>query len=428
MTTDSKLTIENNTCILSSYLMDELDYILGGYGQPTVESIFNLNAFIEAYILSSNFIITKQEFDHIKITSKLLFPNGRPIFDLIAKSENLSLVGGFGNPLMQCVYVEKVDEKNEKTLENAINKFSERDADRIKKTFVLSDLYHPVESVKTFTIGFQETSIIIGEATNKPFEIVKSFYDTITNYNVQSALPFFTYKQQFNELRKKAISKEIFKTICDIQGQEIDDAENYLGGEIQAIPQLVSIVLSKAKNREDIPKVMLEIRNDFTDFRKCCENFEKVLAEAKTIKEQIDAIKEYKKFWATLVKKYTDKTSRILFRFIDMAKDSDYEKSIDGIIDTQSASDVIKDLNLGKVAGKAGILAWDKIKEKRILNKFKGVVDLWSLLEKSPSIDFQIKNIERIFNVQIDRNKLQLAKNYLQSIEKNDSRKVLPMK
>ena len=72
--------------------------------------------------------------------------------------------------------------------------------------------------------------------------------------------------------------------------------------------------------------------------------------------------------------------------------------------------------------------ALDDPKKKEIFNKFKGVVDLWSLLEKSPSIDFQIKNIERIFNVQIDRNKIQLAKNYLQSIEKSDSKKVLPMK
>lgn len=111
-----------------------------------------------------------------------------------------------------------------------------------------------------------------------------------------------------------------------------------------------------------------------------------------------------------------------------MAKESDYDKSLDNLIDTQSASEVIKDLNLGKVAGKAGILAWDKIKERRILSKFKGVTNLWSLLEKSPTIDFQIKNVERIFNIDVDRNKIQLAKSYLQSIEKNDSKKVLPQK
>lgn len=77
MTTDNKITIENNTCIISSNLLDELDYVIGGYGQPTVEFIFNFNAFVEAYILSSNFIFTHREIEHINITRSVLFPNGR---------------------------------------------------------------------------------------------------------------------------------------------------------------------------------------------------------------------------------------------------------------------------------------------------------------------------------------------------------------
>src|SRR5690606_3059693 len=168
------------------------------------------------------------------------------------------------------------------------------------------------------------------------------------------------------------------------------------------IPPLVSIVLSKSRNTNDIPDVLNQIREDFTDFRSCCEKFERTLNEAKTIKEQVEAIKDYKKFWATLVKKYSDNTSRIMFRFLDIAKESDYENALDNIIDTQSADELFKDLNMGKVAGKAGFLAWDKIKEKRILNKFKGVVNLWSLLENAPTVDSQIKDIERVFKAKID--------------------------
>jgi hypothetical protein len=424
--TEEKFKVENNTCIVSSYLIDELDYVVGGYGQPSIESLFNLNAFIEAYVLSSNFIFSTHELDHIKITSKVLFPNGRPIFELISDSKNMYVVGGIGNPIMQCVYVDKVEEKNNLTIQKAIETFQERDFERIRKTMVLSDLGTPIESVKTLTIGFGETQLIIGETTNKPFEMVKQFYDSITNYNVQNALPIFTYKQQFNELRKKAISKEIFKTICDIKGQEIKDAEAFIGGEIQALPPLVNIVLSKAKNREDIPRVMKEIRVDFTDFRICCEKFETRLNNATTIKEQIDAIKDYKVFWGTLVKKYTDKTSRIVFRFLDMAKESSYDKSLDNYMDTQNASEIIKDLNLGKVAGKAGILAWDKIKEKRILNRFKGVTDLWGLIDDTPAFDLQISNAERVFNTKIDLNRINVTREYLNAIEKTSSTTVLP--
>lgn len=432
--TDKKLTIEHNTCIISSNLLDELDFVIGGYGQPTVEFIFNFNAFVEAYILSSNFILTHREFEHINITRKVLFPNGRPIFDLILKAKNVSAISGFGDNIMQCVYVDKVENSDNETAMKAIETFCERDHERIKKNFILSDFSKPIESVKTYSVGFTgkkeefggKNQVLIGETTNKPFEIVKSFFNTITNYNVQAALPVFTYQQQFHELGKKSISKEIYKTICDIQGQNIEDAENYLGGEMQTIPPLVSIVLSKAKNREDIPKVLIEIRDDFTDFRNCCEKFEKTLNEAKTIKEQIEAIKEYKNFWATLVKKYSDKTSRIMFRFLDIAKDSDYEDALDNVIDSQSADELFKDLNMGKVAGKAGLVAWDKLKEKRILNKFKGVVNLWSLLESSPTIDKQINDIERVFNTTIDRNRVLIAKKHLETIKKTMPNSTLP--
>jgi len=352
------------------------------------------------------------------------------------KSNKVTVYSGFGDNIMQCVYVDKVPNSDNETALRAIETFCERDAERIKKNFLLSDFSKSIESVKTYSVGFSGNKeslggfnqVLIGETTNKPYEIVKSFFNTITNYNVQAALPVFTYQQQFYELGKKAISKEIYKTVCDIQGQTIEDAENYLGSELQTVPPLVSIVLSKSKDFNDIPNVLKEIREDFTDFRNCCERFEKTLNESKTIKEQVEAIKDYKNFWATLVKKYSDKTSRIMFRFLDIAKDSDYENALDNVIDSQSADELFKDLNIGKVAGKAGFLAWDKLKEKRILNKFKGVVNLWSLLENAPTVDTQIKDIERVFKVSMDRSKIQIAKKHLQAIKNAVPNNTLPSK
>lgn len=432
---DKKLTIDHNTCILSSNLLDELDYVIGGYGDPTIEFIFNFNAFVEAYVLSSNFIVPHHEIEHMSITNGVLFPNGRPVLDLISKSKRLSSVGGFGNKIMQCVFVDRVHTSNQEAAATAVETFCKRDEKRIKDNFILSDFAKNIDKVKTYSLGFagkdqpefgSKNQVLIGETTNSPFEIVETFFNTITNFNVQAALPVFTYQQQFTELGKKAISKEIYKTICDLQGQTVEDAENYLGSELQTIPPLVSIVLSKAKNRDDIPQVLKEIRDDFTDFRSCCETFEKQLNEAETIKVQVEAIKEYKKFWATLVKKYSDKNSRIMFRFLDIAKESNYENSLDNLIDGQSAEDIFKDLNMGKVAGKAGILAWDKIKEKRILNKFKGVVNLWSILENSPTVDKQINDIERVFGSPLDRQRILVAKRQLEKIKKSIPNSTLP--
>ena len=434
--TGNKLTIEHNSCMISSNLLDELDYVIGGYGKPTIEFIFNFNAFIEAYILSTNFILPDHELEHIRITQKVLFPNGRPILDLVIKTKNLTSIGGLGNKISQCVYVDKVEKNDNDTANKAVEAFCLRDVERIKRNLVLSDFSNPVDGVKTYSIGFagkdqpefgSKNQVIIGETTNKPLEIVKTFFNTITNFNVQAALPVFTYQQQFQELAKKAISKEIYRAICDIQGQTIEDAESYLGSELQAVPPLVSIVMSKSKNIADIPKALKDIRDDFTDFREGCEKFEKRLNEADTIKEQTEAIKDYKQFWATLVKKYSNKTSRIMFRFLDIAKDSNYENALDNLIDNQSADEVFKDLNMGKIAGKAGILAWDKFKEKRILNKFKGVANLWSLLENTPTIERQIKDIERVFNASLDRNRIFVAKKHLQTIKKTVPNSTLPI-
>lgn len=423
---DNKLTINHNSCIISSNLLDELDYVIGGYGKPTVEFIFNFNAFVEAYLLSSSFILTQKEFEHVNITRQVLFPNGRPIFDMLIKNKNLSAISGIGNNITQCVYVDKVERNDNETAQQAVNAFCQRDSKRIKDNFILSDFTNPIKSVKTYSVGFagkdqeefgSKNQVLIGETTNQPFEIVKSFFDTITNHNVQAALPVFTYQEQLSELNKKAVSKEIYTKLSELQGQTIQDAEKHFGTELQVIPPLVSIVLSKTKSKEKIPEILNEIRTDFTEFRICCEKFEKNLNEADTIKEQIEAVKEYKKFWAALVKKYSDESTRLMFRFLDIAKDSNYENSLDGMIDNQSVEDIFKDMNLGKVAGKAGFLAWDKIKEKRILNKFKGVVNLWSLLENSPTIGKQIKDVERVFKTSVDRNRIATAKDFLKKMK-----------
>jgi len=416
--TQEKITIEHNSCLLSSSLLDELDYFIGGYGDPSIEFIFNFNSFLESFVLSSNFILSKQEFDHINITKTTLFPNGRPVFELFNQPNiRLDIFQGLGNKLMRCIHVENIKKPSNKAVKSMIAAFAKKEPEKIKETLILSDLSTKIESVTTFNVGFGKEQMMIGETFNRPLEIVQTFFNSINNYNIQAALPVFTFKQQIEELNKKAISKDIYETLCFIQGQKVNNAEKYLGNEIQTIPPLVNIVLSKCKNREDIPKVMLEIRNDFTKYRECCEQHEKNLMEAQTVKEQLEAIDEFKEFWTVLVKKYSDGNSRLLYRFVDVAKESNIENSVENSIDSLSTESLLKDLNLVKVAGKIGGLAFDRIKQKRILNRFKGVTNLWSLIDGSPALNLQLNNIERVFDVQLDQGKLATVKKYMSEIK-----------
>ena len=119
------------------------------------------------------------------------------------------------------------------------------------------------------------------------------------------------------------------------------------------------------------------------------------------------------------MKKYADKSSRLTFQCLEAAKEAQYEKGMDDLIDGKSITEILKDLHPGKVAGKLGGLFIEKIRERKLLSRFKGVVNLWSLLENSPSIDQQIRDVERLFRVQLDRQQIQRIKARLKSIENN---------
>ena len=205
----------------------------------------------------------------------------------------------------------------------------------------------------------------------------------------------------------------------EIQNEKVEDSKKFLGGELQIIPPLVSIILSKTTSLDKLTEVICEIRDDFSNFRESCEQYEENLNNAKTIKEQILIINSYKEFWKSLVKKYGQENSKLIYRFLSIAKESDYEKSLDNTIDNLSFKDTFNDFNIGKVAGKIGFLAFDKFREKRILNRFKGVSNLFSLIENSPAINQQIKDIERIFKTEFNRKKLSNAKVYLSKIKNN---------
>ena len=408
-------------------LVDELDYVIGGYGKPNAEFIFSLNNFIESFILSSNFLISQRDIEHVQITKNILFPKGRPIFDLLLKTNKVSSISGLGNNITQCVYVDKVENSDYETAKKAIENFNSRDSKKILNNFIISDFTKKTTSVKTYSVGFTGkkeefggvNQIVIGETTNNPIEIVKSLYDNLDDTSLQVALPIFAYEEQIKTLNRKSFSKEIYTIAMEIQNEKIEDSKKFLGGELQIIPPLVSIVLSKTTSLDMLTEVICEIRDDFSNFRESCEQYEENLNNAKTIKEQINIINSYKEFWKSLVKKYGQENSKLIYRFLSIAKESDYEKSLDNTIDNISFEDTFKDFNIGKVAGKIGFLAFDRFREKRILNRFKGVTNLFSLIENSPAINQQIKDIERIFKTEFNRKKLSNAKLYLSKIKNN---------
>lgn len=56
-----------NVAYLNFSLIDELDYVIGGYGKPNQEFIFTLNSFIESYVLNDIFHFSFLEWSHFNL-------------------------------------------------------------------------------------------------------------------------------------------------------------------------------------------------------------------------------------------------------------------------------------------------------------------------------------------------------------------------
>lgn len=79
----SDIKLPYNTAYYNFGLLQDLDYVIGGYGPADHQFIFNLNSFVEAYILNEEFLVSKQEWDHHFCTTKEIFTNGKPITHLV---------------------------------------------------------------------------------------------------------------------------------------------------------------------------------------------------------------------------------------------------------------------------------------------------------------------------------------------------------
>ena len=402
------VNIEFNSTYISSNLIDELDYIIGEYDKPNVTFIYSLNAFIEAFVLNSNFYLTDKEIKHINLLSKSIFPNGRPILDLLIKHKKVSIISGIGNNIGQVTGIIKTDFSNPISYQEKINRFINEGLDTEvarEKYLKISSLNIDNVKLKYLSIGKVEDGLIALESSDTPEQFYRSFLDATSNSNLQAALPFYSYDFQITNSKNKGVSKEIIGRISNAFYNKQEELYNYFGLSNQKIPPLVNILLSQCKSISDIPSKLLQLDKDFTELRSSTINYETRLYQSKTIKEQLEAIDDYNKFWDLFNKKHNS-SSRLLFNFWEVSENMEMEKAVDKAIDNNDITNIVEDLNLGKLIGKSSKKIIDYYKEKKILKRFRGVTDIWNLYNSSPNIKDNIKNFEKVFDVKLDTNDL----------------------
>lgn len=417
-----KINLGYNSTYISSNLIDELDYVIGGYGQPNTTFIYSLNCFLEAFILNSNFFLSEQEIKHIQILSKSLFPNGRPVLEMLSKTKSLNVIGGIGNNIGRVVSIINFNSNNPTTYQERIQQFIDEGIDTTharKEYLVIPNIDTEVSKLLYLSVGKVGGGFVATAHENSPQEFYKQFCNITCETNIQATLPFYSYQYQISEIKQRGIAKDVIVNLSKTFEEKRKPLEQYFGSTHQSLPPLVTILLTQCHDISDIPSKMLQLRNDFTKLRECISTYEKRIAEANNIKDQIDAIDELNQFWSTFHKKYSE-NKRLLYQFWEIANESDYEKSLDNSIDSTDTSKMLEDLNTGKVIGKGASKLYSWYKDKKIINRFRGVTDIWSLFENAPNLRKQITEYERLFKVSLDRTELDRLQN---KIKVNDFRK-----
>jgi hypothetical protein len=362
-----KLSLGYNSTYISSNLIDELDYVIGGYGRPNTTFIYSLNSFLEAFILNSKFFLSEQEIKHIQILSKSLFPHGRPVLEILSKTKSLNVIGGIGNNIGRVVSIIKFDSSNPTTYQERVQQFINNGIEMSharEEYLVIPNINTEVKKLLYLSVGKVEGGFIATVHENSPQDFYKQLCNITCETNIQATLPLYSYQYQISEIQQRGIAKDVIVNLSKAFEEKRKPLEQYFGSTHQSLPPLVTILLTQCRDISEIPNKMLRLRDDFTNLRECISTYEKRLYEANTLKDQIDAIDELNEFWTTFHKKYSE-NKRLVYRFWEIVNESDYEKSLDNSIDSSDTSKMLEDLNAGKVIGKGASKLFSWYKDKK---------------------------------------------------------------
>jgi hypothetical protein len=364
--TEDKLKFDYNSTLTLANVFDELDIVISGNKKPDYNFLFTFNSFVESFVLTDKFFLHRQDYETIQLFGNTLFPNGRPIFDIMTRNDLLGVFSvplGSSGQIAKAVYVEKLSEKiSEHTdIKIQFDNFRNDKSELISSNFKNSiETITSAEKFKVYGYSFQEThnQFIVREYTRDMNDFFKHVFKAISNVSINTVLPQYGVKKQLEEIKKANYSKTLFEKLNASQEIMFEKAMTFNGFVNQPIPPLTSILLSRCKDIEEIPEKLMQLRHEFTELRKHAIDFEKNIERANTLKQQSEIIEEYDNFWNNYDKSKS-LINRTVFRF------------------------------------------WDIITESLPQFKHKGINNIKQITENRPSFNKQVENLERIFKTDI---------------------------
>lgn len=368
---------EYNSSLILSNLLDEIDWVVGGYGKPTPQFLYSLNAFIESYVLNDKIFISYRDFSHLNLASPL-FPNGRPILEMLISNQLLSTIFETNKHLDAdigtVIYAfQLIDDSSLEKGEWFRQYQKDVDIEYLRRLLFNYNLDNAPKSTPLLLLGGEgkDKAVCVFERT------VEKCLDSVLSLSLGSSLhpilPIYALESQAKYLKSISFSHDLCQKLSNRYNVKTEEITKYCGYSRLPLPPFVSILLSRCKTKDDLPSKLHELRTEYICLRNACREHEFRLSHASTIKEQIEIIKEFNEFWELFTKKDNERSSRLFYRIWDIAK---YPKKLfQEIID----------------------LLIVKGTEKQVLNRFKGFPDIWNLSLNAPSVQNQLLEIERIF-------------------------------
>lgn len=400
-----------NVAYLNMSLLDELDYVIGGYGKPNQAFIYTLNNFVETYVINETFHFSVLEWNHFLLTNKSIMTKGRPIREILFKKGDGIVFRDWTGAFKSKVLYAKPYTEGKDEAQFCIDDFQKTASQEVKDKFFKPAIFLESDqkySYLTRNFGyntFPKNSYLIYDVKRSPRELLEGLYQS-SDDNFQIAMPFNGVKAQLGINKALLPSNSSIELLSKIHNEKIDKLSRYTGYRKLPIPPLVSILLSQCKNLEDIPFRLKQLREDFTELRSSFTELEKGIDEAETIKEQMDAVDKLEGFWKVFSKKHGVGANRILHHFWDMQRASGLTKAAEKVLDSGEIEGFLSNLDTISLLGKLGGKTMSYFKDRKSLNRFKGMTNLWELFQKSPTLEQQAKDYQRIFKVEIDLNEL----------------------
>ncbi|MBA7503511.1 hypothetical protein ES706_02122 [subsurface metagenome] len=376
-----------NSALTVVNLLDELDWVVGGYGRPTPQFLYSLNTFVESFVLSDAIFVTFTDAMHLNLAAPL-FPEGRPIVDTLVREKMLRVIVEGPEHLQEdigtVIYI--FETASGETLDSDKTWYREYrenvDKGMLRRILPLYPIGKmPAESTALLVLGGAPDhcnhAICIFKRDLRKF--ISSILGLSQASQFHPALPLYAASIQLEFFKSTTPSVELYHRLAEIYQVKVEDLLRHRGYTVIPIPPLTSILLSRCRARDQLPNELLKLRSEFAELREAGRKHEERLAKASTLGEQFDAIEEFNEFWEVLSKKLDRRSKRLVYRFWDIVKEADplkwFTTTVDRII--------------------------ERDQEKFILNRYKSLLDAWNLAKEAPAIQHQLGDIARLFGAPI---------------------------